>query len=55
MLIDGDHTARCSETMNTDINSPTVAMLPILIAPNQILKARARYTLDRPDVSAAAP
>ena len=34
MLIGGDRTARCCKTMNTDL-------LPILIAPNKILKTRA--------------
>jgi peptide deformylase len=46
VLIGGDRTARCSETMSNETNSTVVATavdtLPILIAPNQILKARAR-------------
>jgi peptide deformylase len=41
-LIGGGHTARCCETMSTDITSTAIEMLPILIAPNQILKTRAR-------------
>jgi peptide deformylase len=45
VLIGGDRTARCSETMSTETHSLAVAeigTLPILIAPNQILKNRAR-------------
>jgi peptide deformylase len=46
MLIGGNRTARCSETMNTDTNTMAAATaidtLPILVAPNQILKTRAR-------------
>jgi peptide deformylase len=46
MLIGGNRTARCSKTMNTDTNTLAAATaidtLPILIAPNQILKTRAR-------------
>jgi len=51
VLIAGDRTARCSETMSTDTHSAAVATagdrLPILIAPNQILRTRAR--LVKPD------
>jgi peptide deformylase len=46
MLIGGNRTARCSKTMNTDTNTlaatTAIDTLPILIAPNQILKTRAR-------------
>lgn len=42
VLIGGDGAARCSNTMSTDINSTASDLLPILIAPNQILKTRAR-------------
>jgi peptide deformylase len=46
VLIGGNRTARCSETMSTNTNSTAVVTavdtLPILIAPNQILKTRAR-------------
>jgi peptide deformylase len=46
MLIGGNRTARCSKTMNTETNTLAAATaietLPILIAPNQILKTRAR-------------
>lgn len=42
MLI-GDHgTARCSRTMSTNTQLAAIGTLPILIAPNQILKTRAR-------------
>jgi peptide deformylase len=45
-LIGADRTARCSETMSTDTNRTAtvtaIDSLPILIAPNPILKARAR-------------
>jgi peptide deformylase len=42
MLIGGDRTARCCKTMSIDTNSTGHDLLPILIAPNQILKTRAR-------------
>jgi peptide deformylase len=42
VLIGGDRAARCSNTMSTDIDSTASDLLPILIAPNQILKTRAR-------------
>jgi peptide deformylase len=46
MLIGGHRTARCSETMSTNTHSAKISTaidpLSILIAPNQILKARAR-------------
>jgi len=42
MLIAGDRTARCCKIMSTDTNSTVHGLLPILIAPNQILKTRAR-------------
>jgi peptide deformylase len=42
MLIGGGRTARCCKIMSTDINSTVRGLLPILIAPNQILKTRAR-------------
>jgi peptide deformylase len=46
MLIGGNRTARCSKTMNTETNTLAAATaietLPILIAPNQILRTRAR-------------
>jgi peptide deformylase len=42
MLIGGDRTARCCKTMSIDTNSTVPGLLPILIAPNQILKTRAR-------------
>lgn len=45
-LIGAEHTARCSETMSTNTNRTAIATaidsLPILIAPNPILKTRAR-------------
>jgi peptide deformylase len=41
MLIGGDRTARCCKTMSTDTNSTVRDLLPILIAPNKILKTRA--------------
>ena len=45
-MIDSDRTARCSEIMSTDTHSATILTavntLPILIAPNQVLKTRAR-------------
>jgi peptide deformylase len=41
MLIGGDHTARCCKTMSIDTNSTDHDLLPILIAPNKILKTRA--------------
>jgi peptide deformylase len=41
-LIGGGRTARCCKTMSTDTTSPAISTLPILIAPNQLLKARAR-------------
>jgi peptide deformylase len=42
VLIAGDRAARCSNTMSIAINSTGSDLLPILIAPNQILKTRAR-------------
>jgi peptide deformylase len=42
MLIGAGRTARCCKTMSTDTNSTVRDLLPILIAPNQILKTRAR-------------
>jgi peptide deformylase len=41
-LIGGHDNARCCEIMSTDTTSPAIATLPILIAPNQLLKTRAR-------------
>jgi peptide deformylase len=39
----GDHgTVRCSRTMSTNTQLAAIGTLPILIAPNQILKTRAR-------------
>lgn len=46
VLIPGNLPARCSDIMSTDTQSPPAStatdLLPILIAPNQILKNRAR-------------
>lgn len=41
VLIGSDRTARCSNTMSTDMNATSSGLLPILIAPNVILKTRA--------------
>jgi peptide deformylase len=41
-LIGGGRTARCRGTMNTDTALTAIETLPILIAPNALLKARAR-------------
>jgi peptide deformylase len=42
VLIADDRAARCCNTMSIDITSTGSDLLPILIAPNQILKTRAR-------------
>ena len=42
VLIGGHRAARCSSTMSTDTQSTAIDLLPILIAPNPILKTRAR-------------
>jgi peptide deformylase len=36
-----------SETMSTTLSPPAITQIPILIAPNQVLKARARAVEDR--------
>ncbi len=41
-LIGGGGTARCCVTMSTDTTATANLMLPILIAPNPVLKTRAR-------------
>ena len=42
MLIDAHRTAKCCKTMSTNTQLTAIGTLPILIAPNQILKSRAR-------------
>jgi peptide deformylase len=41
-LIGGEDNARCFKTMSNDTTAPEISTLPILIAPNQMLKTRAR-------------
>jgi peptide deformylase len=41
-LIGNSRAARCCKTMSTDTIPPAITMLPILIAPNPVLKTRAR-------------
>ena len=46
--VDRPHSCRhISETMSTAISSPAITPISIVIAPNQILKARARPVQDR--------